>query len=772
MAIINRDELFSSLGNVVDEQGVVSNGTAATWSAGVAFKRANPAPIEKYSLFKTLEEATRYAKMNPVAYPGQTVAILAETGNDASLYIIQQDGNLKEVGSTVTVDNATIALSDDGTLGLYGFVAAENGAQLVKGADGKLSWVKPDTTTVEGLTTTVNTLNATVNGTDGKSGLVGDVASLKTKIEDTYSKSEVDGLVAGAFHFKGTADKFEDGKLYNTVDGSDTLITGTNGDVYQVGTKEYAFDGTKWVELGFSCDLSGYYTKTDIDGKLTALESSVKADSESKANTAEENAKAYVDTQITNLGIGNYATTESVNSAVSAAKTELIGDKTGGATKDDDTIAGAKKYADEAVSKKVTANTGIEASGAKAKIVTYDEKGLVTSGKAIEETDLPTISQAKIEGLTGDLSAKQDKLTFNTAYDASTNKAATMSDIEAAKNALVGDAEADGTKDTIKDAKKYAESKASDALTSAKTYADGIKDTIKDEVSADVTANKTAIDNLNGDVSNSKSVAYKVKEAIDALDSTDTAVAKEFVTEVKQENGLITVSRKALVEDDIPTLQIGKVDGLQAAIDAKQDALGFEGTYNKTTNKVATSEWVKTQIEGATSGLTGAMHFVGTSTTDPSLEAGATVEGHTTFAAGDVCLFNKKEFVYNGTKWLELGDEGSHAIKGAITDADIAANAAIAQSKVSGLTTALDSKLEGVTIDGADLPITEKKVAIPMATASQLGLVKGSTAENKVKVNADGTMELNKVNANKLVQTAGEWIVLKGGTAASFKTTT
>ena len=59
-----------------------------------------------------------------------------------------------------------------------------------------------------------------------------------------------------------------------------------------------------------------------------------------------------------------------------------------------------------------------------------------------------------------------------------------------------------------------------------------------------------------------------------------------------------------------------------------------------------------------------------------------------------------------------------------------------------------------------------------MATASQLGLVKSSTDENKVKVNADGTMELNKVNVNKLVQTAGEWVVLKGGNAASFKATT
>ena len=30
------------------------------------------------------------------------------------------------------------------------------------------------------------------------------------------------------------------------------------GDVYQVGEKEYAYDGDSWVELGFNIDLSSY----------------------------------------------------------------------------------------------------------------------------------------------------------------------------------------------------------------------------------------------------------------------------------------------------------------------------------------------------------------------------------------------------------------------------------------------------------------------------------------------------------------------------------
>lgn len=72
------------------------------------------------------------------------------------------------------------------------------------------------------------------------------------------------------------------------------------------------------------------------------------------------------------------------------------------------------------------------------------------------------------------LAGKQDNITFNTGYDASTNKAATMSDVNTAKNAVVGSADDDSTIDTIGGAKKYAEEKAAAALSASKTYTDGI----------------------------------------------------------------------------------------------------------------------------------------------------------------------------------------------------------------------------------------------------------------------------------------------------------
>ena len=66
-------------------------------------------------------------------------------------------------------------------------------------------------------------------------------------------------------------------------------------------------------------------------------------------------------------------------------------------------------------------------------------------------------------------------------------------------------------------------------------------------------------------------------------------------------------------------------------------------------------------------GLSGAMKFLGTSTT--AITDGATTNPITidsksvTVTAGNVVLYGSKEFVWTGSLWEELGDESSHALK-------------------------------------------------------------------------------------------------------------
>ena len=198
-------------------------------------------------------------------------------------------------------------------------------------------------------------------------------------------------------------------------------------------------------------------------------------------------------------------------------------------------------------------------------------------------------------------------------------------------------------------------------------------------------------------VATQTTVSTAVSTAIGALDADgETAGTGEVISAVSEADGVITVQKKTLTEADIPVLSISKVTNLQTTLDGKQATVVWNTAYDASSNKAATMA----DVNNAVAGLSGAMHYVGESTTDPSTGT-ATVEGHEDWVAGDVVTYNAKEFVYDGENWRELGDESSFAVKGSIKDADIAADAAIAQSKIANLTTDLASKATPADITSA-----------------------------------------------------------------------
>ena len=88
-------------------------------------------------------------------------------------------------------------------------------------------------------------------------------------------------------------------------------------------------------------------------------------------------------------------------------------------------------------------------------------------------------------------------------------------------------------------------------------------------------------------------------------------------------------------------------------------------------------------------------------------------------------------------------------------------------SKLTGIEAGAQvNDLEVVKIAGVALPISDKAVDIPIATTEALGVVMSSSAENKVSVGVDGTMEVNNVNVNKLVQDENTALILNGGNAS------
>lgn len=87
------------------------------------------------------------------------------------------------------------------------------------------------------------------------------------------------------------------------------------------------------------------------------------------------------------------------------------------------------------------------------------------------------------------------------------------------------------------------------------------------------------------------------------------------------------------------------------------------------------------------------------------------------------------------------------------------------KEKLGGVEAGANKNLiEVIKLANVALNISEKTVNIPVA-GTTVGVVLSSTEENKVAVAEDGSMEVNSLNMNKLVQSNGDTLILDGGNA-------
>lgn len=198
-----------------------------------------------------------------------------------------------DLGANLPLDNRTIqaTVSDRDAMptiqlveGLIVYVKENKTLYVLKSFDADGSNRVWEPLAVGAVIEIINTLesdrtDAALSAAQGK--------ALKTLVDDLRAS------VAAALDYKGTKDTYEDlpsednkkGDVWNVVAAHGSTPAGTN----------YAWDGTQWDPLGGTVDLSGYYTKSQVDSAISTAKSELEA-----ADTALEGQITTVTNQLIN----------------------------------------------------------------------------------------------------------------------------------------------------------------------------------------------------------------------------------------------------------------------------------------------------------------------------------------------------------------------------------------------------------------------------------------------------------------------------------------
>ena len=790
------------------------------WDVAVSIKRGNPLPLDADSIFESYTALEAYAA-DVLAYPGQIVAVV--NADSTGIYYLDQELAIQPVGIIPQGDSKTIEVTDTGVISLLGAKTAPNGTLPMIGEDGVLTWkTLEDIGAGDGNDNTTYEITALEKGEGEAAETYGIQIQVKENgvaagdpivIDfDVYTKSETDNLFDGvkdrldALEAKEDKDttysvkenekilKLEgtefstvaslkyveatetagakiqllgiDDALVSEIDATPFIKDGMLHDVdYDPETNKLIFtwntdEGEKTDEVilsdiiepytaGNGLSLSGNefginiatgsesFLTADANGlKLAGVQEAINAaeenaadDAQAKANQALADAKAdaanlYATKEYVGTIPDSYTETN-VISYINKKAEETLAAAQGGSS---ETAASVKQQLDNYKSEndtKVNANT-TAISNINDKLATIDS-----------DADVNVIEVVKVNGTALTVTEKAVDITVPTALSQLEGYSAIDERITSAKNqADKGVADA-GTAQAKADANEEEIGKHAGRLTileNAKTDHEGrliVLENAKDSHDAAYNALKEIVDG------HTASIATKAEQT-----TVDGVVAKSAANEaaIKTINettipGVLTeVNKKANAADVYTKTEIGTIAEGKTIVGMIADAQAA-ATYNDTEVRTLISNEVDraTAAEGLLSGRLDTVEtfFKAIEAPDETIDTLAKI-----------------------VSYIESDKSGAAEMAGNIqtnTNAIAAINnestGILAQAK-----TYADNKIDALPSSG------------PIAGAL-LGLVKSSEDDNKIKVESDGTMSVNRIATNKLYVAEGDEFVLNGGSA-------